>query len=323
MSITRKIFVLICVALVCCGVIFSAAMTGLSHMQSAAGAAESQAVQAAFASARSLSIWALVLGVIVIAGLGYLLWRSLVQPLQQMKDTIARTADELDFTESINVRTDDEIGQTLSAYNRLLERLRQSFIAIQKSSAHMLDVTEEVDVTSRKIARNSQIQSDASANMAAAVEEMTVSISIVAQQAKDADQHTQESRDIAERSAGAILSTVDGIRTISETVRDAATRIKTLRTDCDGISSMAGIIREIADQTNLLALNAAIEAARAGEQGRGFAVVADEVRKLAERSSQATVEIGRMIAAIQQSAEEAAGVMRQSVQQVESGVQTT
>ncbi|MDP5239210.1 TRAP transporter substrate-binding protein DctP [Uliginosibacterium sp. 31-16] len=320
MSITRKIFVLICVALASCGVVFGVALSGLSRMQAAASAADPQAVQVAFASARMLSVVALLLGVVVIAGLGYLLWRSLVKPLQNMQETIAQAADKLDFTGVITVSSGDEIGTTLSAYNRLLERLRQSFADIQKATEHMLEVTEDVDVSSRKIARNSQIQSDASANMAAAVEEMTVSISIVAQQAKDANQHTQESRDIAEHSAGSILSTVDGIRTISDTVGEAAARIKTLRADCDSISAMAGIIHEIADQTNLLALNAAIEAARAGEQGRGFAVVADEVRKLAERTTKSTQDISALVVRMQDSARSAVDSMSATEEAVSHGV---
>ncbi|GAB2897423.1 hypothetical protein GCM10027046_28710 [Uliginosibacterium flavum] len=320
MSITRKIFLLICVALASCGVIFGAALTGLSRMQAAAGSAEPQAVQAAFSSARSLTMVALVVGVVVILGLGYLLWRSLIQPLQRMQETISHAADKLDFTATANISANDEIGQSLSAYNRLLESLRKSFVAIQESTTRMLDVTEEVDVSSRKIARNSQIQSDASANMAAAVEEMTVSISIVAQQAQDADHHTQDSRNIAEQSSGAIMNTVDGIRTISDSVGEAAARIKTLRVDCDSISAMAGIIHEIADQTNLLALNAAIEAARAGEQGRGFAVVADEVRKLAERTTKSTQDISALVLRMQDSARSAVDSMVKTEQAVGLGV---
>ncbi|WP_158239189.1 TRAP transporter substrate-binding protein DctP [Uliginosibacterium sp. TH139] len=329
MSITRKIQFLIGAALATCCVMFGVALSSLSSLNAEAakalgsdGADKLRAVEAAFAAARSTNIVVLMLGISLILIVGYVLWRALVTPLKVMQRTIERTADQLDFTSEITVASQDEIGQTLLAYNRLLERLRQSFTEIQQATGHMLEVTEEVDVTSRKIARNSQIQSDASANMAAAVEEMTVSISVVAQQARDANQHTQDSSDIASHSAGAILSTVVGIRAIADSVREASARIKTLRTDCDGISSMAGTIREIADQTNLLALNAAIEAARAGEQGRGFAVVADEVRKLAERTARSTQEITALVLRMQDSARSAVDSMTTTETAVGQGVES-
>lgn len=320
MSITRKICVLTGVALASCGIVFGTALSGLSRIKALAGASDPQAVQAAFSSARTLSMLVFFIGVAVILALGYMIWRSLVKPLNMMQDAISRAADQLDFTASADVENNDEIGDTLNAYNRLLAQLRKSFAEMQVANENMLEITEEVDVTSRKIARNSQVQSDASSNMAAAVQEMTVSISIVAQQAKDADDYTQDSRNIAEQSSGSILNTVDGIRTISETVGEAATRIKTLRADCDSISAMAGIIHEIADQTNLLALNAAIEAARAGEQGRGFAVVADEVRKLAERTTKSTQDISALVVRMQDSARSAVESMSATEQAVGHGV---
>ena len=277
--------------------------------------------ETAFSRTLTITIVAAVLGVALIGAMGFLLGRSITRPLGSMQRAIIRTANDLDFTDTFKVRSNDEIGRTLHAYNGLLARLRTSFGEIQAASARMAAITAEVDKTSKEIAENSLTQSDASSGMAAAIEELTVSISMVATQAQDASHHTQASRDKADQGAEVILSTVSGIQSISESVREASSRIDALRNDSDSISSVANIIKEIADQTNLLALNAAIEAARAGEQGRGFAVVADEVRKLAERTSKSTQEISALLAQMQCSANKAVDTMAAVVREVDAGVE--
>ena len=281
----------------------------------------SESGEVTFSRTLSITLGMAIVGVAIIGVMGLLFGRSITRPLGVMQQAITRTANELDFTTAIEVVSNDEVGRTLRAYNELLARLRGSFSEIQAASARMMTITAEVNQTSTEIADNSRAQSDASSGMAAAIEELTVSISMVATQAQDASLHTQESSNKADQGAEVILSTVRGIQTISESVRQTSGRIDALRVDSERISSVANIIKEIAEQTNLLALNAAIEAARAGEQGRGFAVVADEVRKLAERTSKSTQEISALLAQMQGSAKLAVDSMGAAVREVDLGVE--
>ncbi|MGE8357037.1 MAG: methyl-accepting chemotaxis protein, partial [Microvirgula sp.] len=217
----------------------------------------------------------------------------------------------------------DEIGDIARALNGLLGSFRQAVVATHQGTGEMSTAVHGMANNAEQLARGAGEQNDAAQAMSAAVGQLNADNDTICGETGRAMGASRAAADAAVSGQTAIDTAVAEVGRIAEALGNATTTIEGLEARGQEIRSIVEVIREIADQTNLLALNAAIEAARAGEQGRGFAVVADEVRKLAERSSQATVEIGRMIAAIQQSAEEAAGVMRQSVQQVESGVQTT
>ena len=165
------------------------------------------------------------------------------------------------------------------------------------------------------------IQSDATASAAAGIEQITVSIGEVAAHAQATHSAAQTASEMSARGASLSAQASDTIHSLAETVKTSAAQVEYLGAQSAEISRITGVIREIADQTNLLALNAAIEAARAGEQGRGFAVVADEVRKLAERTSKATQEISEMVSSIQNETQVAVGGMRSGAELVGSGVQ--
>lgn len=211
-------------------------------------------------------------------------------------------------------------GSLLFALNQMVAALREMIETIQREAVQLVDNAKSIAQASDNVSRAAIQQSDATSSMAAAIEELTVSSNHIADSATDTAHDTTEAVDLSGQGAERVRKASQAIQKISSTVSDASERIRALEASAEQISSIANVIKDIAGQTNLLALNAAIEAARAGEQGRGFAVVADEVRKLAERTSTATTEIEQMIGNIQSETGGAVDAMSSALPEVQEGV---
>lgn len=273
------------------------------------------------ARGRNISLIVIVLGVAAVSILGVFLLTNIKSSLLQIQSMVHQIESDLDFTIRVKVSKQDEIGQTTSALNRLLDKLQANLKSIASGAQSVANSASQMVRNSTEVASASTLQSEAASDMAATVEEMTVSINHVADRAQEANRLSSESGQLATTGEKVIGQTVEDIQDIASTVNEAASLIQGLEQHSAQISNVVAVIKEVADQTNLLALNAAIEAARAGEQGRGFAVVADEVRKLAERTSSSTQEIAKTIDAMRGSASNAVASMQGVVSKVAVGVE--
>lgn len=275
-----------------------------------------------YQGARNQMIVFLVLTVALAAGLSVWIIRAVTRPLGgepgEAKLAVERIAKG-DLTTEIRVRNGDS-ASLLAALRTMQGDLRKMIGDLTHNAGSVASAADQLATSAHQIAISSAHQSDAASSMASAVEQMTVSITQVSDSAGDARQVTGVAGDLSQSGRDVIERTVSEMRAISTTVSDASVTIHAVGESSQRISSIVQVIKEVAEQTNLLALNAAIEAARAGEQGRGFAVVADEVRKLAERSAKATTDISSMIGAVQSSASEAVQTMEQAVLRVAEGV---
>ncbi|HMK56028.1 MAG TPA: methyl-accepting chemotaxis protein [Dissulfurispiraceae bacterium] len=281
-------------------------------------------VAAEISKVRQRILIATVGGSVVMLSLIFMVSFIITKPLRAGV-VFANKMAEGDFTiPDLKVRSKDEAGTLASALNKTKNSLSQllgmAMGNITNTSTQVASASEELSATVNQITKRLDEQSKKSIQVATAATEMSQTVVDIAKNASSIATSAEETLKIA-RSGGKIVDdTVTEVQIISNTVADSSQMIKTLGERSQQIFEIVDVIKDIADQTNLLALNAAIEAARAGEQGRGFAVVADEVRKLAEKTSKATAEVGEMIGAIQSETGRAVSAMAESQSRVEKGV---
>ncbi|MDR2925832.1 MAG: methyl-accepting chemotaxis protein [Azoarcus sp.] len=245
--------------------------------------------------------------------------RWVSRPLSKVGAAMKRIAAG-DLTVTIGRHGNDEVGQLLDATDTMVKDMRATLVDIKTATFQLAESAGNLSGAAMQVATQSGQQSEAASTMAANIEEMSTNIVNVAENANHANDVSEASGQVSSEGAEVIGRAVASMARIAETVHAASKAVTTLGQESKAISAIVNVIREIADQTNLLALNAAIEAARAGEQGRGFAVVADEVGKLAERTSASTQEIGALIDRILHGTEDAVARMGDGVHQVEEGM---
>jgi len=264
----------------------------------------------------------MVVGLLVIATaltllFAWLLTRSITAPISQALDAAEEIA-EGNLTRPIKVEGHDEAGRLLAAMAKMQDKLRDTLQRISGSATQLASAAEELNAVTDESARGLTQQNNEIEQAATAVNEMTSAVEEVARNAVSTSEASRNATTSAGDGRDLVQETVSAIERMSGDVQATATLIGDLANESRDIGKVLDVIRGLADQTNLLALNAAIEAARAGEAGRGFAVVADEVRALAHRTQQSTSEIERMIGSIQAGTEHAVDSMRNSTERAES-----
>lgn len=271
-----------------------------------------------YASAKYWIIGAITVCAAAAIFLGLFIAGAISTPIRKLAEEANKVAAG-DLRVQLVQGSSDEIGLMTGAFAVMISNLRSMISKIEEASSRVAVTSDEVYSTSEQMATGAEEVASQAGTVATAGEEMSATSGDIAQNCQMAAESASRANDSAASGATVVQGTVQCMYKIAEQVNTTSKTVESLGARSEQIGQIVGTIEDIADQTNLLALNAAIEAARAGEQGRGFAVVADEVRALAERTTRATREIGEMIKAIQTETKSAVAAMEQGVKEVESG----
>ena len=261
-----------------------------------------------------------LLGLLLSLALCIFVMRSIVTPIQQLQKTIEHAEQNHDLVTRIDTQSSDEIGQMATALNRMFDAFQNIISHVNRDTVQVATASQQLAAVTERNSNEIAQQHCETESLATAMNEMVATAQDIANHAQRAADSANEANHEAESGKELVSSTITSIHALAEEIDSASQAIAKVEQDSLEIGGILDVIRDIAEQTNLLALNAAIEAARAGEQGRGFAVVADEVRTLASRTQESTQDIQSMIEKLQNQTKAAVNIMINSQKQAETNV---
>ena len=276
------------------------ALDALIHMQETEAKETNEDAEATYKTTRTISIVLMLAGAALGGALGFSIIAGINRSMSELRGVMVKMAANGDLTARVKVHGKNELAEAATAFNGLIDGFANIIRQVLDNAGRVSSTAEQLSASSLQISQGSQVQSEAAASTAAAVEQITVSINSVAANTDDVRKLSEQSLRQTEEGNQSVTAMIGEIQRVQEAVNMIDGSVKEFVDSTRAIASMTQQVKDIADQTNLLALNAAIEAARAGEQGRGFAVVADEVRKLAEKSAKSANEIDQVTNSLNQ-----------------------